>query len=208
MSTAPMTDRMAEASPRFTAPDVRTRSFRTAGFRTKGFRTRMAGVLYLVGVLTAAFAEIFLRGRLSVAGGLVAVLAMIAVTLPFYEGLSSMSRRLSLLAAFFNVVGFAFEVLRLQPQGVNVAVVFDGFYCVLVGYLAFGSSLLPRIPGALMALGGLGWLTFFSPPLANLLSPYNLALGLVGEGLVMLWLLVIGVDVQRLEQASATGERQ
>jgi hypothetical protein len=68
---------------------------------------------------------------------------------------------------------------------------------------------MPRILGALMAVAGVGWLTFLSTPLANHLSPYNVASGVLGEGLVMLWLLVMGVIVQRWkEQASAAVERR
>jgi hypothetical protein len=51
-----------------------------------------------------------------------------------------------------------------------------------------------------MAISGLCWLTFLSPPLANYLSPYMLALALLLEGLVMLWLLVMGVSVQRWKE--------
>ncbi len=171
------------------------------------FKARMAGVLFLLSVVTAAFAEIFVRGRLNVAGGLVAVLGMIAVTLLFYDILSPVDRSLCVLAASFNLVGLAFEALRLQPQGVNLADVFDGFYCILIGYLVFRSPLLPRILGALMALGGLGWLTFLSSPLASYLSPYNLALGLLGEGSVCLWILLMGVNVRRWNgQAGAAGK--
>jgi len=55
----------------------------------------------------------------------------------------------------------------------------------------------------------LGWLPFLSPPLANHLSPYNLAPGILGEGLLTLWLLAIGVNEQRWkEQASAAAERR
>jgi hypothetical protein len=79
---------------------------------------------------------------------------------------------------------------------VNVAIVFNGFYCLLIGYLIFRSTFLPRILGALMTFAGLGWLTYVSTQLANYLSPYNVASGLVGEGLVMLWLLVIGLNAQ------------
>ncbi len=171
------------------------------------FKARMAGVLFLLSVVTAAFAEIFVRGRLNVAGGLVAVLGMIAVTLLFYDILSPVDRSLCVLAASFNLVGLAFEALRLQPQGVNLAVVFDGFYCILIGYLVFRSTFLPRIRGARMALGGLGWLTFLSSPLASYLSPYNLALGLLGEGSVCLWILLMGVNVRRWNgQAGAAGK--
>jgi hypothetical protein len=54
-----------------------------------------------------------------------------------------------------------------------------------------------------MAFAGLAWLSLLSPPLASYLSPYNMAAGLLGEGSVMLWLLVMGVNAQRwTEQAS------
>ena len=77
------------------------------------------------------------------------------------------------------------------------------FIC-LIGYLILRSIFLPRILGVLMAIGGLGWLTFLSPQLAHYLSPYNMAPGIVAEGLLTLWLLVIGVNEQRWrEQASA-----
>jgi hypothetical protein len=82
-------------------------------------------------------------------------------------------------------------------------VVFDGFSCLLIGYLIFRSSFLPRILGLLMAVGGFSWLTFLSPPLAKHLSPYNLAFGILGQESVMLWLLVMGVNVQRWKQQTS-----
>jgi Domain of unknown function (DUF4386) len=182
-----MMERIAEASPRFKA--------------------RMAGVLYFLSLLTAVFGE-FVRGRLGFAAGLIAVSGMIAMTLLFYYIFKPANRSLSLLAASFSLVGLTFEALRWNPQGVDIALVFHGFYCILIGYLIFRSTFLPRILGALIAFAGLGWPTYMSPPLANYLSPYNLASGLLGEGSVFLWLLVIGVNVQRWkEQASAAGMR-
>jgi hypothetical protein len=79
----------------------------------------------------------------------------------------------------------------LQVKGVH-PLVFFGFYCLLIGYLIFRSTFLPRILGALMAFAGLGWLTFLSPPLAKYLYPYILAPGNIGEGALTLWLLAIG----------------
>jgi len=170
------------------------------------FKARIAGALYLLSVLAAAFAEMLVRGGLNVAGSLIAVFGMIVVTLLFYGTLSPVNRGLCLLAASFNLVGLIFELLRVQPQGVNIAIVFDGFYCILIGYIVLKSTSGPRILGVLMALGGLGWLTFLSPELANYLSPYNLAFGLLGEGSVFLWLLVAGVNVQPWsEQAKPAG---
>jgi hypothetical protein len=81
--------------------------------------------------------------------------------------------------------------------------------CLLIGNLVFRSTFLPRILGALMAFAGLGWLTYLSLPLVNHLFPYNLAFAILAELSLMLWLLVMGVNVQRWrEQASAALERR
>jgi hypothetical protein len=179
-----MMKRIAEASPRFKA--------------------RMAGVLYFFSLLTAGFTETFVHGRLNYAGGYIAISGMVAMTLIFYDILKPVNRSLSLLAVFFAFVGLTFEALRVQPRGLNIALVFHGFYCILIGYLIFRSTFLPRILGPLMAFAGLGWLTYLSNPLVNYLSPYNLASGLLGDVSLFLWLLVMGVNVQRWkEQASA-----
>jgi hypothetical protein len=88
----------------------------------------------------------------------------------------------------------------LSAQAFNIGIVFFGFYCVLIGYLIFRSTFLPRIVGALMVLAGLGYLTLLSKLLADYLFPYNLAPGALGETSLMLWLLVIGVNNQRWKQ--------
>jgi hypothetical protein len=55
-----------------------------------------------------------------------------------------------------------------------------------------------------MALAGLGYLTLLAKPLANYLAPYNLFPAALGETSLMLWLLIVGVNVQRWnEKASA-----
>jgi len=222
-------------------------------------RARITGVVYLLYFLTAIIGEFFLRGlvvdgdaaatannilaheslfRLGLATGLISTAFYVAVTALFYDLFKAVSRSLSLLAAFFSLVGCAilafaslfqlaplvvlggsqylsvFKVeqlralalmfLELNTQAGNICVVFFGVYCLLIGYLIFRSTFLPRLLGVLMALAGLGWLTFLSPPLANHLSPYNLVLGFLAELALMLWLLVRGVNVQRWkEQASA-----
>jgi hypothetical protein len=178
-----------------------------------GFKARMAGVFFLLLMLTAAFTELVVRGRLSfagdIAGDIVEVSSMIAVTLLLYVVFKPVNRDLSLLAASVNLVGLSFEAFQWQPRGVGSGMVLHGFYWLLIGYLIFRSTFLPRILGALLTIAALGWLTFLSPPLANYLSPYNLASALFAEGLVMLWLLVMGVNVQRWkDQASAAVERR
>jgi hypothetical protein len=168
------------------------------------FKARMAGVLFLLLVLTAAFTEFFARGRLSfaatLAAGLTEVSCMIAVTLLLYDIFKSVDRRLSLLAAFFNFVALTLELLQFLPHGVNIGLGFHGFYWILISYLIFKSIFLPRILSALPGIAGLCWLTFLSTPLANYLSPYNLALALFVEASVFLWLLVMGLNVTKREK--------
>jgi hypothetical protein len=119
------------------------------------------------------------------------------------------NKTLSLLAASFNIIGLTIGRLDLHPRGEDIELVFVGLYCLLIGYLIFRSTFLPRVLGILMAFAGLGWLTSLSPALTNYLTPYNLAPGILGTGSLTLWLLVFGVDAQRWkERASAAGEWQ
>jgi len=242
MSTAQMTKRIAAASP---SPSA-----------------RITGVVYLLYFVMAVLGDFFLKGlvvdgdaaatannllahqslyRLGLATGLIATACYVAVTALFYVLFKPVSGSLSLVAAFFSLVGCAllafgslfqlaplvvlggspylsaFKVdqlralallfLDLNTQAGYICVVFFGVYCVLIGYLILKSNFLPRILGALMALAGLGWLTFLSPPFANHLSPYNLVLGFVAELLLMLWLLVMGVNLQRWQEQSVAAPK-
>ena len=99
--------------------------------------------------------------------------------------------------------------LRLHVQSTSVELVFFAFYDLLIGYLIFRSAFLPRMLGVLMALAGLGWLSFLSPPLVTALSPDIQILGFLAEFVLLLWLLIKGVNVQRWqEQAGTTGNGQ
>jgi hypothetical protein len=71
------------------------------------------------------------------------------------------------------------------------------FYDLLVGYLIFTSTFLPRIIGVIMMCAGAGWLAFVWPPLATAMSPYVLPFGALAELLLTLWLIVKGVDTSR-----------
>ena len=89
MNVAVMKKRIAEASPRLKA--------------------RIAAALYLLMVLMAAFTELFVRVPLTIAGGLIAVSGMVAVTLLLCDIFKPVNRSLSLLAAFSSHV----RVLRV-----------------------------------------------------------------------------------------------
>ncbi len=186
MSTPETLKRIAEASPRFKA--------------------RLAGILYLLSLLTAIIGEFVVHGTRSYALGLVAVACYIGVTLLLYAIFKPVSNTLALLALCSNLIALALEALRFQPQGIDIAMVFHGLYCLLIGYLIVRSNLVPRILGVLMALAGLDWLAYLSRPLANSLSPWNTAFRLVAEGLLCLSLLAMGVNVQRsTQQTTAKG---
>jgi Domain of unknown function (DUF4386) len=103
-------------------------------------RARITGVVYLLYFLTAVFGEFFGRGlvvsgdaaatannilahqplfRLGLATGLIATACYIAVTALFYDLFKHVNRSLSLLAAFFSLVGCAIlafaSLFRIGP---------------------------------------------------------------------------------------------
>jgi hypothetical protein len=143
------------------------------------------------------------------------------VALIFYDLLQLVSWRLSVLAALFrlifvvvmavNSLSYFGAVVLFQtahsPSAVNmgyeIAMVPFGLDCLLTGYLIFQSTCFPRILGILMALAGLGNLTFLWPGLGSrLFFPRIVIPGVAGEGLLTLWLLAIGVNLQRWNRGS------
>lgn len=164
-------------------------------------RARITGFVYLLYFLTAVFAQFLVGRRLTEYGDVVNVIAIacyIAVTLLFYQMFKPVNSRLSLFAALFSLAGCAVMALRLfhlAPAHIS-PFLFFGPYNILIGYLILRSTFLPRFLGVLMALSGLGWLMFLTP-LANGRSSYFEVLGILTEGSLMLWLLVIGVDLPK-----------
>jgi len=165
-----------------------------------GVTARIAGVFYLLTFVTGIIALV-VGGRVGVVSGLVAAACYVAVTVLFYLLFKPVNTWLSLLAAFVSLAGIIVGPLRLT--GVN-SLVFFGFYCLLIGYLIFRSTFLPRMLGALMAFSSVGWLTFLSPQLGKDLYPYNLAPGIIGEGALTVWLLAVGVNAPRWQEQAAS----
>jgi hypothetical protein len=169
------------------------------------FKARVAGAFYLLFILTGIFAVSIPTGSLSLAANLIGSACYVVVTLILYDLLKPVNRGLSLLAALFSLAGCALGVLRmlhLPSPNVN-ELVFFGCYCLLLAYLIFRSTFLPRFLSALLAIAGLGWLTYLSPSLGNhLFFPYLMITGLVGEGSLTLWLLVFGVNTRRWNEQS------
>jgi len=116
----------------------------------------------------------------------------------------------SSLSAFTpqQLQALALMFLKLNDYANDIYLVFFGLWCVLTGYLIFRSTFLPRILGVLLAISGLGWVTYLHPPLAyHLFIPYIAVASALGEIPLELWLIVMGVNAQRWkEQASAAVE--
>jgi len=178
MSTAVVMQPMAPSSPRRNA--------------------RIAGVFYLLNII-AGISALFLRGPLGVAVGMATGGFYIAVTLFFYSIFKPVSRSLSLLAASVSLAGIAngpVGMLHLLPFRLHSLALF-GVYCLLLAYLIYRCTFLPRVLGVLMAFAGAGWLTFLFPSFAKSLVPYIYIPGVIGEGSLTLWLLIVGLNEQR-----------
>lgn len=186
-------------------------------------RARIAGVLYLLYVLPTVIVGEFIK-RFVVEGDAVATVKnmlahqpplWLAVTIPvvsvacgiaatalFYGLFKPVNKSLSLVAATFN-----FGALGLSIIDVNIDSVFHGLFCLLVGYLIFKSTFLPRILGWFMALAGLGWLATLSLSLV-LYFPHYIWNGVfLAELSVSAWLIMMGVNAQGWKE-QARGGRQ
>jgi Domain of unknown function (DUF4386) len=199
MSTAWITKRIGGTSPRLKA--------------------RIAGVLYLFIFIVAPSGA----ATATPAKMIITLACDTGVALILYDLLKPVSKRLSLLAAYFRLIFVAvmavnslnyFGRLALFKgahsvaafnTGYGIAMVPFGVHCLLVGYLIFKSIFLPRILGVLMALAGLGYVIFLWPPFGgHLFFPYILVPGVVGEGSLTLWFLIIGVNTLRWKEQTST----
>ena len=180
----------------------------------------------LSGGAAAVAANVLAHETLYRVAGLLTLIASafyVAVTALFYFLFKPAGRSLSLTAAFFSLIGCAISgvaaalhagalvvlktvdqaqtpaivLLKVNAQAANMGMIFFGVYCVLLGFLIFRSTFLPRTVGVLMLLAGLGYLTLLWPPLSARLAPYNFLPGMIGEAALTLWLLLFGVNAER-----------
>jgi hypothetical protein len=90
--------------------------------------------------------------------------------------------------------------LREAGAGNTVALLFFGFYCLLLSGLTFRARFLPRWLGAPLLLAGAGWLVGV---ITSLLFPWVtiasqlLPVSGLGEALFTLWILIMGVNAER-----------
>jgi hypothetical protein len=133
-----------------------------------------------------------------------AAICYLVVTVLFYRIFRAVNRTVSLVAMLFSLGGCLLPFLKhlhLFPFHFNEIILF-GVYCLLIAWLVWRSTFLPRLLAAFMAVAGLGWLTYLSPSFGHRLGQYTFVTGLAGEGALTLWMLFMGVDAARWRQQS------
>lgn len=143
------------------------------------------------------------------------------VALTFYVLFRPVSRDLSMMALIFRLVFVAIMTLdSLDYFGAldlfhsahsahvfntidSLALVPFGVHCLLIGYLIYKSGFLARFLGVLMAVAGLTYVNFVYPWIVHLAFPYIFIPGVVGEGLLTLWLLAAAVNTERWNRRAA-----
>jgi hypothetical protein len=94
--------------------------------------------------------------------------------------------------------------IQLFEYGFAICLAFFAFSCFAMGYLIFKSCLLPRIIGVLLAIEGVfyflnSYSMFLAPKFAPRIFRF-LAASAIAEISLCLWLLVMGVNVQRWKE--------
>ena len=172
-------------------------------------RARITGAVYLLYFLLVISAA-SLIGRVPVAysdaANLVANAGYVAVSLLLYQMLKAVSRNVALLAVTVSIIGCIVQSLALfHLLPVHSSLPIFGLFNITIGYLVIRSTFLPRVLGVLMALSGVGWLMVLSPELVKHATTYIEIVGVAAEGCLMLWLLIMGINVQRWNEQAATG---
>jgi hypothetical protein len=95
----------------------------------------------------------------------------------------------------------------LSDGSYDVYTVFFGLDILCLAYLVLRSSFLPRIIGALLAIDGAAYLLYsfsdvLAPGFATHLVPWVQLPAPIAEGALSLWLLVLGVNMQRWNKAA------
>jgi hypothetical protein len=165
---------------------------------------RITGALYLLYFLTAIVGMLLVSRGFAVSSNVTNVFSTacyFVVTVLLYALFKPVSGVLSLLAALFSFGGCVVMSLGFFRLGSSVSpLLLFGPFCLLIGYLIFRSSFLPPILGVAMAIAGLGWLAFLLPAVPNYLSIAIQIIGFLSELSLCLWLLVMGVNVERWKQ--------
>jgi hypothetical protein len=110
------------------------------------------------------------------------------------------------------------QALAYAPGGAlsgvdySIHTVFFGIDIIIFAYLVLESRFLPGVIGVLLAVDGVAYLLysfadFLAPGFAAQLVPWIQLPALLGEGSLCLWLLVVGVNVERWKERAGAATR-
>jgi len=224
---------------------------------------RMAGLLYLIFIVTSIFANAFGRSKIIVYGDaavtaknimaadgvfrigfmsdLLSAVFFLLAAWALYVLLQPVNKHLALLFVLLNLAGVAIQCinmlnlfasllllsgaeylnvfpvgqlpalamlfLNLYKNGFMIAQLFYGAWLFPLGYLVFKSGYLPKLLGIVLMIECFAWLMypfqFFFFPAYEVISYLSFAVGFIGEFSLTLWLLIKGVEEQKLVLAEA-----
>jgi hypothetical protein len=106
----------------------------------------------------------------------------------------------------------AYLSVDVSGIGYSIHTVFFGFDILCMAYLVLRSRFVPRAIGGLLAIDGLAYLFYsfanlLAPGFAAQLVPWIQMPALIGEGSLCLWLLVVGLDVERWKERVSAATR-
>lgn len=203
-------------------------------------QARIAGVAYLATIASGMFAETYVRAsirtgnsieigerlrdleqlhRLGVLADGIMLMSYVVVTAMLYRLFKPVSVSVSLLAAFFSLIGIAVlaasmavlllpfhvggasiahEALRAHGAAYNLTGLFFGPYCALIGWLVLRSQWLPAWIGWLMLLAGAAFVfdasaELAAPAVARQVPEAVMLISLIAEGSLAVWLAAFGV---------------
>lgn len=99
-------------------------------------------------------------------------------------------------------------LLKVNDFGAATGLAFFGLSTLLMGYLVFRSTYLPRWLGVIAMIAGLGWLTFIYPPLGYSVFMFAALFGLLAAAAKIFWLIVFGVDEEKFRAVEARQSRE
>jgi len=170
-----------------------------------GFASSVAGVLFHIAwalLLYDLLKPVNRRVSLFAAFVMLVGCSLLALASLLYLGSLFVLQSGPSLSAFTagQLEALAFVFVRLSSYALDIFSVFFGFWLVLIAFLIFKSTFLPRILGILLAIAGLAWMVYLVPPVAVQLFTFIASASAIGEVPLELWLIVMAVDEQKWKE--------
>ena len=112
-----------------------------------------------------------------------------------------------------QIQSLAMAFIKLRTFGFDIALLFFGIHCILIGYLIFRSTFLPRVLGLMLTIGGVGYLSsilsaLIPPAIRAILFPYIMLPAGIAEVSLTLWLIIVGVNVTRWKEQAMSPQSE